>query len=50
MSKVKNKEKKTVKHIVKDGARYHVLHWDTSGAHCSEVDCEVNKNRGTKND
>jgi hypothetical protein len=30
------------KHIIKDGAHYHVLHWNTLGRHCSEPNCEVN--------
>jgi hypothetical protein len=30
------------KHIVKEGARYHVIWWDTEGKHCSEPDCEIN--------
>ena len=33
---------KMLKHIVKDGARCHVLHWDTNGMHCSEPKCEIN--------
>lgn len=33
----------TLKHIVKEGARYHVLHWDSFGTHCSERGCEINK-------
>jgi len=33
----------TEKHIIKKGARYHVLSWDTNGRHCSEPNCEVNK-------
>ncbi len=38
-------KKKIIKHIIKDGARYHVLHWDTKGAHCSEPNCEVNRKK-----
>ena len=30
------------KHIIKQGARYHVLWWDTLGEHCSEKNCEYN--------
>lgn len=37
---------KMVKHIVKEGARYHVTSWDTLGAHCSTPNCEHNHNRG----
>lgn len=33
---------KTVPHIVKNGSRQHVLHWDTKGRHCSCAECEVN--------
>jgi len=29
-------------HIVKEGARYHVLRYDSTGVHCSEEKCEVN--------
>ena len=35
----------TLKHIVKEGARYHVTHWDTDGAHCSEPNCEMNRKK-----
>lgn len=31
-----------VKHIIKEGARYHVHHYDTNGIHCSTKDCEDN--------
>lgn len=34
--------KQLEKHIVKEGARYHVLWWDTLGQHCSEPRCEIN--------
>ena len=30
------------KHIVCEGARFHVLHWDNLGTHCSCKDCEIN--------
>lgn len=30
------------KHVIKEGARYHVTWWDTHGAHCSEKNCEKN--------
>jgi len=33
----------TEKHIVQDGARFHVLSWNTIGTRCSEPNCEVNK-------
>lgn len=29
------------KHINQEGARYHVLSWDTKGSHCSESSCEI---------
>jgi len=32
-----------LKHITKEGARYHVLYWNTQGRHCSEKNCELNK-------
>jgi hypothetical protein len=31
-----------VKHIIKEGARYHVHSWDSKGARCSEPNCEDN--------
>lgn len=30
------------KHIVCEGARFHVKHWDSNRPHCSAPDCEVN--------
>lgn len=34
----------TEKHVVCEGARFHVLSWNTKdGAICSEPNCEVNK-------
>ena len=30
------------KHIVCEGARFHVMHWDSKGTHCSEPKCVVN--------
>jgi len=33
---------KMVKHVYKDGARYHVISWSTTGRKCSELDCEIN--------
>jgi hypothetical protein len=44
--KPKEKKGKWVEHIVKEGARYHVVSYDTNGAHCSEPNCEMNKPRG----
>lgn len=34
-----------VPHIVREGARYHVVAYDSSGAHCSESRCELNERR-----
>jgi len=34
----------SLKHIYKDDARYHVLYWDDDGSHCTEPNCEINKN------
>jgi hypothetical protein len=31
------------RHIVKEGARYHVIWWNTHGRHCPEPRCEVNR-------
>lgn len=38
--------KEMVEHIIKEGARYHVPHWDSIGAHCSEPKCEINHRCG----
>ena len=35
----------TEKHIVCEGARFHVLSYSTQGVHCSEPNCEINKMR-----
>jgi len=37
------KNKKWVKHVHCNGARFHVLWWDSLGEHCSEPDCIINK-------
>ena len=34
---------KKEKHIIKEGSRKHVLHYDNKGVHCSEHNCEINK-------
>ncbi len=34
------------KHIICEGARWHVLSWDSAGRHCSEADCEDNHGLG----
>lgn len=36
-------DEKYVKHVVCEGARFHVLSWSTKGTHCSEKNCIVNK-------
>jgi len=36
-----------IRHIIREGARYHVTWWDAVGRHCSEPDCEVNCPRGS---
>ena len=28
-----------------EGSKFHVLHWDSIGRHCSEPNCEVNFER-----
>ncbi len=37
---------KTVKHIIKEGSREHVVWWDNNGIHCKEKNCEINKKKG----
>jgi hypothetical protein len=39
---------KWVPHIDLDGARFHVLMWDTFGPKCSEPRCEINKERAKR--
>lgn len=34
--------KKLEKHIICEGARFHVLSWDSNGSHCSCERCEIN--------
>jgi translation initiation factor 2 beta subunit (eIF-2beta)/eIF-5 len=29
-------------HLIKEGSRYHVLHCDAKGSHCSNSNCEIN--------
>jgi len=36
-------DKRFVKHVRLEGARFHVLWWDYEGTHCSESRCIVNK-------
>jgi len=38
-----NEAQQWVKHIQKEGAYYHVLRWDSFGCHCSEPNCEINR-------
>lgn len=35
-----------VKHITKEGARFHVYSYNTNGVHCSEHACETNHGYG----
>lgn len=39
----------TIQHVYCEGARFHVISWSGPGRHCSEPDCEVNKERNTLN-
>ncbi len=32
-----------IKHISCDGARFHVIYWDTGNKRCTEKDCIMNK-------
>ena len=38
----------TEKHIVCEGAGYHVLSYDSQGVRCSNSNCEINKRRKRK--
>ena len=38
----------SIQHVYCEGARFHVLSWSTEGRHCSEPDCEVNREREVK--
>ena len=33
------------RHIICNGARFHVVSWDSKGEKCSEPNCEINKRR-----
>jgi len=33
----------SLKHIIKENAKYHVLWCDSQGTHCTEKNCEINK-------
>lgn len=37
------KNSKYIEHIMKDGARYHVISYDNFGQKCSEPNCIINK-------
>lgn len=39
-----------IKHVICESARFHVIHWDSNGSHCSEKDCILNKKVGEQND
>lgn len=39
----------SIQHVICDGARFHVLSWSTLGTHCSEPDCEINRERERRN-
>ncbi len=39
----------SLKHIRKEGARYHILYWNSNGSHCSEPNCEINKRSKNEN-
>ena len=32
-----------VRHILKEGARNHVIRYDTNGIHCNVINCEINE-------
>ena len=34
---------KYIKHVHCEGARFHVLWYDTNGTHCTEKDCIINR-------
>jgi hypothetical protein len=38
-----------IKHVQCAGARFHVVHWDTLGSHCSEKKCILNEKYSHKN-
>lgn len=37
------KDDGSYEHLVCNGSRRHVLRWDSQGQHCSEPNCEINK-------
>ena len=36
-------DKNYIKHVHCNGAKFHLLSWDSNGRHCSEKNCIVNK-------
>jgi len=36
-----------IKHVQCEGARFHVVHYDTLGSHCSEPTCIINANKSS---
>ena len=42
-----DQRKAAVPHVIQEGARFHVLSYDSEGQHCSEPQCEVNFRRLT---
>ena len=44
----KNKDG-SIQHVYCDGARFHVKWWDSEGTHCTEKDCEINRDRKRMN-
>ncbi len=42
-------EGKWVKHVHKEGSRFHALYYDTNGVHCNVENCEINKIKGKGN-
>lgn len=41
---IKNKDG-SIKHVNREGSRWHVVWWDDNGVHCSEPGCEMNRKR-----
>lgn len=39
----------SIQHVYCDGARFHVISWSTLGQHCSEAECEINRERERMN-
>lgn len=45
--RIKNPDE-SIQHVYLEGARFHVISWSTMGRHCSELDCEVNREEQQK--